>query len=389
MDAFTLHTVIRIFLLLLIGCGIAYTLFALGCAVRFFRSSSPAAGRFRGSADWPPVSILKPLKGLDPAGRENLVSFCTQDYPRYELLLGFRDGADEGIPAAREVIAEARCDVSLKIEPGGTAANQKVLNLQALEAEARYSLLALSDSDMWVEDDYLKRIVMEHGGDEKRGLVTCLYKISAPSSAGSAFESLTIGLDFIPSVLVARYLEGVTFGLGGSILLSREALKEIGGFADIADYLADDYQLGFRLWKKGYENILSRYVLENRVGSMTIGDYFTHQLRWARTYKASRPKGFLGYGITHTLPLSLLLLVVQPGWVSGMILGGILALKYFLALAVYKMVINNRQWLKWLFLIPVKDIFSFLIWIWSFFGSTVQWRGSRYRILRDGRIVRL
>jgi hypothetical protein len=129
---------------------------------------------------------------------------------------------------------------------------------------------------------------------------------------GAILESLTIAVDLVPSVLVARFLEGITFGLGPSMLLSRKALEEIGGFSAVADYLAEDYQIGNLLWKKGYRNILSSHVIENVVGRMSIPDYVLHQLRWARTYKACRPKGFLGYGITHILPFSLLLLLL-PG----------------------------------------------------------------------------
>ena len=144
----------------------------------------------------------------------------------------------------------------------------------------------------------------EYMQGKKTGIVTSLYKTSRRASVGSALESLTIAVDFIPSVLVARRMDGIGFGLGASILISKDTLRDIGGFAAVADYLADDYQLGYRCAQKGYENVLSGYVVENRVGRMEIGEYLLHQLRWARTYRASRPKGFAGYGITHIFPFA-------------------------------------------------------------------------------------
>ncbi|HUH65268.1 MAG TPA: glycosyltransferase, partial [Syntrophales bacterium] len=195
-------------------------------------------------------------------------------------------------------------------------------------------------------------------------------------------------LDFIPSVLVARRLEGVTFGLGASILVSKKALDEIGGLSVIADYLADDYQIGNRIWKKGYKIILSRYVLEDVVGNMSLTGHLVHQLRWARTYRASRPKGYLGYGITHVLPSALVFLAWYGPTVSSLALvGGVLFLRSLLAFIIYKKVIAEKKWLRWLILLPIKDMLSFFIWCWSFLGRKVYWRGRYYRLLKGGKIV--
>jgi ceramide glucosyltransferase len=304
------------------------------------------------------------------------------------VLFGFLDPGDPAISLAAAVASAAPGDARVVVKEGGSGANRKVMSLRTLADEARYPMLALSDSDMVVDKDYLRRIVTEfRAGGGKTGVVTSLYKISSPESVGSALESLSIALDFIPSVLVARRLEGVTFGLGASILVSKEALRDIGGFGALTEYLADDYQLGFRLWKKGYKNIISRHVIENRVGPMSIASHLTHQLRWAKTYRASRPKGFFGYGITHSFAFALLLLCVRPTAGSVVFTGLVLALRYGVALVVYRKVINTRKWLRWLFLIPLKDILGFLVWLWSFAGSSVRWRGAYYRVTRDGKMV--
>ncbi|HEX8947633.1 MAG TPA: bacteriohopanetetrol glucosamine biosynthesis glycosyltransferase HpnI [Dissulfurispiraceae bacterium] len=363
-----------------------YCLMSFFCAAEFFSQEREK----KKESFHPPVSILKPLKGTDPELRENLRSFCRQDYPEYEVLLGFTDPDDPAIAAAEELAAsEPGCSIRIVITREVLGVNMKVTNLKGLLDAARYPLVAISDSDMRVEPDYLSRIVDEyHGGNT--GLVTSLYKISKPSSAGAAFESLTIALDFIPSVLTARRLEGMTFGLGASMLFSKGALNDIGGISAVADHLADDYQIGNRLWKKGYRVILSDYVIEDVAGSMSIREYLKHQIRWARTYRACRPGGFLGYGITHLFPLSLLPLLVHGPTDSALAVpAAALALRLCLALLLCGKVIRKKSWLSWLPLIPLKDMMSFGIWAWSFMGKRVLWRGAYYTITRGGRMIRV
>src|SRR5208282_7758 len=291
-------------LLLVLSSGI-YSLFALFCVIEFFRPEKLEMNDIQAA----PISILKPLSGKDPELYENIQSFCSQDYPEYEVLLGVTDRNDAALNVAEKV--KGQSSVRIVVNERSLGANRKVSNLNGLVEAARYPLLAVSDSDMRVDGYYLKHIAGEYLSGENTGLVTSFYKISNPESAGAAFESLTIALDLIPSVLVARRLEGVTFGLGASMLFSREALNAIGGFKGIADYLADDYQIGNRLWQKGYKIVLSRYVLEDRAGAMSIAGHLKHQIRWARTYRACRPKGFMGYGITYFFPISCLLFIQQ------------------------------------------------------------------------------
>ncbi len=371
-------------LLLLLAAGAMYHLFAFFCVLDFFRRREKDPEQRQAAA--PPVSILKPLKEPGPELAENIGSFCRQDYPEYEVLLGYSD------PDARST-AEAAAGpyagrVRVVASSGRPGSNRKVSNLQGLAEAARFPLLAISDGDMRAGPDYLRRTVKEFLSVPDAGMVTCPYKITAPLSTGAAMESLTTALDFIPSVLVARRLEGVTFGLGASMLVSKKGLDDIGGFLSIADYLADDYQLGNRLWKRGYRIVLSRVVLENMVGRMSIRDFFAHQLRWARTYRASRPKGFAGYGITFIIPLALMFLAVDGMTASGLTaLAAAFLLRFTMAALVCGTVIRTAQWLAWLPLLPVKDIASFGIWLWSFAGRTVRWSGRSFRIVKEGKIV--
>jgi ceramide glucosyltransferase len=373
---------IQAVLLLFIVSGGVYQLLSLYCVVRFGKRKG---ARAEGQPNVP-ISVLKPVRGIDPDFRRNIESFCRQDYPEYEMLLGFTEADDSAIPAARE-IAHSYKHVRVVITRRDLGANKKVTNVQGLLDAAKYPLIVMSDSDMRVEQHYLRTIVSEYQKAGTVGMVTSLYYIPAPASVGAALESLTLASDFIPAVLLARQLEGITFGLGASMLLSKKAIEETGGLAAVADYLADDYQIGNRLWKKGYKIVLSDYVIEDVVGAMNFADYLTHQIRWARTYRASRPWGYFGYGVTHILPFALLFLIVQ-GPKAGVltILGTALCIRVGLAVAVDAGITGSKKWLKWLPLLPVKDILSFFIWISSFAGRKVLWRGRYYRILKGGRI---
>lgn len=370
----------KIILLVLIAAGTLYSLYSIICVLAFFRGKKTAPPL----PDLPPVSILKPVKGVEPGLHENIKSFCLQDYPEYEVLLG----SEEDISALSNISSKVPLRTILINRSIGS--NRKVSNLQGLLEASNYPMVAMSDADMRVNKNYLETIILEFFENRNAGMVTSLYKISAPESLGAALESLTIALDFIPSVLVARSFEGITFGLGASMLVSKEALDSIGGLYSVADHLADDYQIGNRISRKGYRIVLSNYVIETVIGKMGLAGYFRHQLRWARTYRASRPAGFLGFGITHVLFFSLLLLLTQgPSVVALSVFFFVLAMRFGEGLVLFKKVIRDRKWLKWLALIPLKDVFSFCIWVASFLGKKVAWKENTYRILKGGRMEKI
>lgn len=423
-----IHRIFEIILLLFIVAGAVYSVLALVCVFTAGHAKKEKGEKADPPQTPPGISILKPLMGADEGLRENLESFCRQAYRgNYEVLLGLSSGEDPAYPAAEEITRMFPDIARIVISDADLGANRKVSNLLGLEARARYDLIAVSDSDMRVGDDYLETIAGEYTRGEigprgarkalmkctrktgpraplnligkpacKIGLVTSLYRISVPLSGGAAFESLTIALDFIPAVLVARRLEGgLSFGLGASMLFSREAFARTGGFKAIADYLADDYQVGRRLWRDGHGVLLSKYVMEDMAGRMTVREHLLHQLRWARTYRASRPKGYLGYGVTHLFAWSLIFLLFSPGALSVSVLACALALRTLAGLAVHRRFFafdregrgeRSYCWPKWLILLPVKDITGFGIWIASFAGRRISWRGRTFSVTREGKL---
>ncbi len=375
-------------LVLIILLGSLYTLFALFCVWRFFRR--PGFSPKTHDRPYPPISILKPMKGVDPEWRENIASFVAQDYPEYEILLGFNNPGDEGIPLAADLAASYAPKVRLFVHASILGSNPKVANVYGLFKEARYPLLLISDSDIRVERGYLRQIADEYLAQGNVGIVTCLSKITSASTVGGGLELLTTAADFIPSVLVAGRLEGVTFGLGPSMLLSVRQLDDLGGLPAFADYLAEDYQIGYCLWKKRFRNVLSNHLIDYVIGRMRVREYLLHQLRWARTYRACRPIGFFGYGVTHIFPYALLFVGLQgPELLSFSVVAFVLVVRYGLLLAVAEMAAYPGRWRKWLWLLPAKDLFSFGIWLWCYLGSRIVWRGNKYKLLRGGLMKRI
>lgn len=378
-----LKKLLRTSLLLAVSVAAVYQLLAIVMLTLFRRKRGVAIDR----QDWPPVSILKPISGKDEGLRDNLASFCVQDYPRYEVLMGFGDKNDAGIPISLEVARSFPLVARTVIEEDIPGANRKVANLIGLEHQSRFDLLAVSDSDMRVGPGYLKTIVGEHLQAVENGLVTCPYMVRRQGSLGAIFESLTIVSDLFPAVLVARGIEGMSFGLGASLLFSKPVLKEIGGLESVADYLADDYQIGYKIKGKGHGVILSQYVMDCVVGQMTLRDHIRHQLRWAVTYRSSRPKGYLLYGVTHLFPLALIFSCFRTCRVF-IAPAAALSLRLALVLAAHGLI--GRTWsCKGLMLLPFKDLLAFLVWFGSLFKGTVSWRGREYEIMKNGKMKEL
>jgi len=270
-----------------------YYLFALWCVVAFF-SRKP----FRLSNWTPPVSILKPVKGLDEAAFENFVSFCRQDYPDYEVLFGVGSKEDPAVPVIQRLIqAHPELDIQLVVLESMRAVNQKVGILDVLTQRARHDLLVISDSDVRVPPNYLKEIVSPFQ-EPKIGMVTCLYRISGSKNLPAALESMIIHLDFFPAVLVAERLEGLGFGLGATMAITRSALLTIGGFKRIADYLADDYLLGRLIHQAGYRVLLSTVVVDIIQEKLsTMGTHLQNLPAQGLFCQHSHPRRFLQHDL--------------------------------------------------------------------------------------------
>ena len=330
---------------------------------------------------WEPLSILKPIHGRDPRFYEAILSHAGQDYPEFEILFGVNT-PDEA--ALQDIERLQREFPGLRIETvivSTAAPNAKVGVLAELARRARYSLLLVNDSDIVVEPGYL-RAVTAPLSDPGVGMVTCLYRAGAESFA-SRFEALGIATEFAPSVLVARLLGVAEFALGSTMVFRARALEKIGGFGAIANYLADDYQLGRHIAQLGYRIEFAPVVVETHLGAGSWGQTWRHQLRWSRTIRVSRPSGYYGYVVTHATLWGLVALGAHQ-WQVG---GAALAVRVLAGVWVGAAILSDRKVLRDFWLIPLRDLFGFAVWVAGIFGDTVQWRDRHLKLRADGRIL--
>jgi len=385
------HQILRFLELLAVAATASSLVYYVAClwsAWSFLRQRKVADKSIRPAQATVPVSVLKPLRGTDPEMYESFRSHCLQDYPEYEVIFGVSDSEDPAIELVNRLQLEfPQLAVRLLVCRENLGANIKVSNLAQMLPEARYEYLIVNDSDIRIPPDYLRRVLTPLA-DPSISMVTCLYRGIANRSLGSRLESLGISTDFCPGVLVARQLEGIKFGLGSTVAFRRSDLQAIGGFEAIVDYLADDYELGKRIAALGRKVELSDVVVETFLPQYTMGGFFDHQLRWARAIRDSRFWGYLGLGSTFGLPWALLVLILARGalWAWGVLM---VTAVLRLAVAVYagRSVLQDRQVLRLFPLIPLRDLFAVLVWLISFAGHTVSWRGDSFR-LENGKLAR-
>jgi len=367
----------------------AYYLLCLWGARNFLLEPKAAGRSVRPIHSLPPVSILKPLRGIDPEIYESFRSHCVQDYGEYEIIFGVHDANDPAVASVEKLQREfPGTQIRLVVCPKILGTNVKVSNLVQMLPVAHYEYLIVNDSDIRVERDYLQRL-MAPLSDEKVGMVTCLYRGVAASTFGSRLEALGISTDFFAGVLAARQLEGgIRFGLGSTLAFRRAELDRAGGFELLLDYLADDYELGKRIADLGLDVVLSDSVVETCLPAYDLPGFVSHQLRWARAVRDSRTGGYFGLLFTFGLWWSFLALVLSQGaaWVWALF-GVTLFLRLAVALVVGKVVLGDGELLKNLWMLPLRDFIAVGVWIASFAGHTVSWRGDRFT-LKDGRLVR-
>lgn len=344
-------------------------------AVRSYRRAQAAA-----LTASEPISILKPLHGLDEGLEENLRSFFTQDYPRFEILFALRDPADPAIPLVERLRREyPHVPTDLILTGAPPYANAKVFSLDLMMRSASHSLLVMSDSDIRVGPALLTTVAAEFQ-DGRIGVATCPYRAVAGHSLWSRLEAAGMNTEFWGGVLVARLIEGMRFAVGPTIAARKSAIERIGGFDLLKEYLAEDFVLGARAADLGIGVILSSYIVEHRIGSEDLARNFAHRLRWSRSTRRSRPAGYIGQIFTYPLPLAIVLVAVAPAWWPV----GVAALLLRAAAAhtvAHRALGGGVDWL----LLPFQDVLSFLFWIAGFFGNHIVWRGRRYRLLSDGR----
>jgi ceramide glucosyltransferase len=357
---------------ILVVCGIAYSLLAIAGALRFRRRN--AIPDFQ-----PPVSILKPVRGLDAHFYEAIRSHAVQKYPRFELIFGTADPHDPALAEIDRLRAEFPNVLIDVINTANDAPNGKVGSLEILARHARYETLLVNDGDIFVAPDYLERVValLE---DDRIGLVTCLYRARASSIASKA-EALGIATEFAPSVLVARLLSESGFALGATMAFRTTDLQAIGGFAVIRDYLADDYQLGARIAALGKQIVLADVVVETSLGAGSWSDVWKHQIRWSRTIRVSRPAGYFGYLVTQ---LTFWSIVAAAFGYKRIALAGLLVR---LMAAFAALIALREPRLIRAALAPLRDLFGLAVWAAGMVGREVEWRGLRYQLFADGKIT--
>ncbi len=366
--------------------SIGYYLLCVVSAFRFVRAKSVPNAPLPSA---PPVSVLKPLKGTDPEMYESFRSHCLQDYPDYEIIFGVSDGNDPAIALVQRLQDEfPQRTIRLLHCREVLGANIKVSNLAQMLRQAQFECVVVNDSDIRVPTNYLRQIVPPLQ-EQNITLVTCLYRGIAAPTVGSRLESVGISTDFAPGVLAAHLLEGgLRFGLGSTLAFRKADLVSVGGFESLADYLADDYELGRRLATAGRKVKLSRTVVETFLPAYSFAGYIRHQLRWARTIRDSRPWGYVGLGVTFGLFWGLLALLFAGGAAWAWLLFAImLSARVAAGMLIGRSLLGDRQLPSSLLWLPLRDLLGVAVWIASFVGETVTWRGESF-VLRRGKLVR-
>ena len=360
--------------------AILYHLAVTIAALRFHGETEPAADFT------PPVSILKPLRGIEPQFHATLSTFFRQQYPNFEIVFGLSDSKDP----ANWTIAQLRRDfpqvpVKVVIAPEGAGTNPKINKLQRMVEEAAHDVLVISDADISVGPNYLRDAVRPLA-DERVGMVTCLYRGIPSGGLRSILEALGMSGEFAGQVLLGRAVGGMSFGLGATMATRKKQIAAIGGLAPWADYLADDYILGNRIAAAGYRVHLSHCVVETLLPHRTLTELFHQQLRWARTIRACSPRGYPGLLFAYGAPLALVPALYHPTTLALAVLDCALIMRWLAAWAAGVLVCKDRLVRNYFWLIPLRDLAALVIWLISFAGSEIVWRQSRFRLEPDGRI---
>jgi ceramide glucosyltransferase len=367
-----------------VGC--ACLVYATFLTSRFPRGALPTPG-----ASMPRVTILKPLHGAEPGLSENLASFCTQNYPgAVQIILGVQDPRDDAIAVVEQLRARYKdCHLDLVVDATMHGLNRKVSNLINMWRYVEHDIVVVADSDMRVDPDYLSRVV---AGLEQRGVgaVTCLYHGLPASGFWAQLAALGINAHFLPNVIMGLGLNLAQPCFGSTIAFKRKALLEIGGFIRVANCLADDYAIGAALRARGYKICVSPTTVGHVCGEMSAFELWHHEVRWARTIRSLDTAGYAGSILAHAFPLAL---IAALGGVTTESLGPATALGLGTAafgcrLALLRQVeraFNLPPQSCWL--VPLRDVLCFAVFVSSFFGQSARWKGRRYRFVAGGTLV--
>jgi ceramide glucosyltransferase len=367
--------------------GSAYALFAIWAARDFARRPRPMS-----LANSPPVTILKPLHGTEPDLYANLASFCRQEYPApVQVVFGLADPADPAAGIVRRLIADfPDRDLELVINARRHGANAKVSNLINMQPVARHETIMIADSDIVVPPDYLINVAANLG-QLGVGLVTCPYRGVGATGFWSRLAAAGIDYHFLPNVLVGLKLGLATPCFGSTIALTRTALTKLGGLQSAADQLADDYALGMAARRAGMHVAIAPFMVAHVCAEQSLRELLLHDIRWARTIRAMDPFGFAGLAITHAVPLALIGFLLGGLTPAALVVAAALACRFALQAELHRLFQLGNGWnisQGHFWLGPIRDVLSFIVFVASFCGRGVEWRGRRYGVRDDNTLAR-
>ena len=374
-----LRTLLPFFFILPALC---YSLISLICAWRYFAAKKPRC------SDQPAVSILKPVKGMDEDSYQNFASFCAQEYSGdVQTIFAVASSEDPAIEIIRRLAGDfPDRDISLVVNPTIHGPNYKVSNLINAFPMVKHDIIVICDSDIRVSSGYLASVAA-HFSNPEVGLVASLYRTSKVHGVATAIEATGFSAEMIPNVMTAMRLEGLSFALGASMAVRREALADIGGFQTLSDYLADDYQLGNKIHRAGWKIALDDCFVESMISRENLATTFSRQLRWARTMRVSRPGGYLALGITLPFPALLFAALSAPSLTVALAAVFLLYVtRLSVAIVFSRHFVRDNLLPSWLWLIPLRDMLAFFSWLLSFLGNRVEWRGARFVLKTGGKL---
>ncbi|ABG53868.1 glycosyl transferase, family 2 [Trichodesmium erythraeum IMS101] len=381
----TLVEILQIICLIPIISGCIYLILSVWTIRNFFRKTTTeinATEKFQ-----PPVTVLKPIRGIEKNLKSNLHTITIQDWPEYQVIYSIQDPQDSALPILDELQAEVdNQKISVVIDNKQAGANGKVNNLLGAIAQARHQIIIISDSDTNLKPDYIKNIISPLSNPNV-GAVCTLFKVKSAYRWFEKMELLTINADFIPSVIFAAVTGASNACLGPSIAISRSTLQELGGLESLADYLVEDYELGRRVWTSGKKMVLLPYTIDVTVDLKNWQEWWTHQVYWDQNTYLARPWPFIATILIRAVPFAILFAIVRMGDLLGLgVLGFTLALRLFSAGITLKE-LKDVEGFQSLYLLPLRDTFGLIFWFLALTKRTVVWRGVKYKLVDHGKMV--
>lgn len=381
----TIYAMNWIFLIPVI-CGSIYAILCVAAVV--WLRTRPANPAEAAAGPWPPVTVLKPVHGLEKNQRENLRSTCLQNYPEYQVVFSVQSPDDASIPLLKEIQKEfGSARITVAIEDCRQGTNGKINNMIGGMRHARHDLLVISDSDVLLKSDYLKTIVQPLN-DPGVGCACTLYKAAGAKTWFEKMELLTLNADFMANVLFAYVTGASKFCLGASAALHRSTLDHIGGLEALSDYLVEDYEMGRRIWTLGRKIAIIPYFVDTIVDLKTPSQWWNHQVYWDQNTRAARPIAFFATAVIRAVPFALLYAAIRLGDVLGLAtLAGACLLRVASAAVILGWGLRDREGLRSLWLLLFRDVASLATWLLAFLKRTTVWRGTSFVLTRDGRLV--